>query len=159
MAVIAALPITAMADYTYSDVNSPTPVANNGTAVVGPSGPYVTVTIQDDDDGHIASTAYVKGAYNDTIAAINRQSRVLSNKQGRFIVDNPEDPDVAQDILTDLDDVLSPNELVTGMAVKNAVNAVDTKIDNKRVEVYTTWEDDSEKTQVAFVNAPAQQNQ
>ncbi len=72
IAIIAAMPFGAWADYTYNIVNTPARVANNGTITRARlNGPYVTATIGDDDDEHIASTAYVKGAYNDAIAGMN----------------------------------------------------------------------------------------
>ena len=71
IAIIAVLPFGAMADYTYNYVNTPAKVANNGTVTMASYPPYAIATIEADDAEHIASTAYVKGAYNDAIAAIN----------------------------------------------------------------------------------------
>lgn len=72
MAIIAVLPFGAWADYTFVEQNTPARVANNGTAALAANdGPFQTVDTQPADESHIATTAYVKGAYNDTIAAVN----------------------------------------------------------------------------------------
>ena len=62
--LIAVLPFTAYAVGPASDESDNPVIADDGA-------PYVTTTITDNDRGHIATTAYVKGAYNDTIAAVN----------------------------------------------------------------------------------------
>ena len=93
IAIIAALPFTANADYTYNYVNAPARVGYNGTVNItnGP-GPYQTATIGEHDDEHIATTAYVKGAYNDAIAAVNRVISDTSDKQDQlFLGDDPTD--------------------------------------------------------------------
>jgi hypothetical protein len=82
IAIIAALPFAANADYTYVDSDTPANVPANGTVTMADSnGPYQTATIGDADAEHIASTAYVKGAYNETIAAINRLNKRLYNDE------------------------------------------------------------------------------
>ena len=43
-----------------------------------------------------------------------------------------------------------------GVQLKSDTDSVGTQLSNKRVEIYTTWENDNAKTQVAFVNASAQ---
>ena len=105
IAIMAALPFGAMADRTYISTDTPARVAVDGTVTMALySGPYVTATINDDDDEHIASTAYVKGAYNDAIAAINKQER----------------------------------------SVSGSLSSLGNDMDNLRVNVYTTWDDDSD---------------
>ncbi len=69
-AIIATLPFTAMA-YDLHTVNTPAAVPDNGTVTVSIGDYYQLTDIGEHDDEHIATTAYVKGAYNDTIAAIN----------------------------------------------------------------------------------------
>lgn len=69
-AIIAALPFGAMADWISVDTPAQVPEGDD-IVEASTNGPYVTVSIDNDDEEHIATTAYVKGAYNDTIAAIN----------------------------------------------------------------------------------------
>ena len=71
IAIIAALPFNANA-------TGPAQYSGNSPVMASTTGPYQTATIGEHDDEHIATTAYVKGAYNDTIAAVNK---VDSEKQ------------------------------------------------------------------------------
>ena len=83
-----ALPLTALADPVVSV--GPAEVPSNGTAVVATANPpYQTLTPSNDDKSHIASTAYVKGAYNDAIAAVNK---VNSTKQAKLYGETTGDP-------------------------------------------------------------------
>ena len=152
LAIIFALPITANADYIYNTVRAPARVANNGTVTVASYGPYVLTTIENDDDEHIASTAYVKGAYNDTIAAVNWVSEVASAKQPVLHSYDDEDPVVYSELLSaeefinsivDDDIETMTNSLMTAYGV--AVG-----LQSQRVEIYTTWDDDDATTDVAF---------
>ena len=103
--IIALLPFGVWADYTYNYVTTPAQVVPNGTVTRASAlGPYTIATIEDDDAEHIASTAYVKGAYNDAIAAINKQER----------------------------------------SVSGSLSSLGNDMDNLRVNVYTTWDDDSD---------------
>ena len=78
LAILATLPFAANA----TDPIGPAAVPSNGTAVVATANPpYQTVTVGANDNSHIASTAYVKGAYNDAIAAVNK---VDSEKQDKL---------------------------------------------------------------------------
>ena len=56
--------------------------ALSNPVVATANAPYVTVTPSTADESHIATTAYVKGAYNDAIAAVNK---VDSDKQGKLM--------------------------------------------------------------------------
>ena len=155
LAVMLALPITANADYTYVSQNTPALVANNGTVTIAGEGPYQTVTPEAHADEHIASTKYVIGAYNDTIAAINRLDADLSSKQIKIMdMDTDETMDTetiqAQDFIDmitnepDIDDLSGSfvSAYATAMGIKS-----------QRVEVYTNWDDDTDKTEVPFVTA------
>ena len=71
IAIIVALPFAANA-------TGPAQYSGNSPVMASTTGPYQTATIGEHDDEHIATTAYVKGAYNDTIAAVNK---VDSDKQ------------------------------------------------------------------------------
>ncbi len=137
-----------MAD--YQTVAGPAKVPYNGTIKIATGIPaYATIDPTQDDETHIATTAYVKGAYNDVIVAINRVQRDADNAQLYIDYDGDmSDVEPAdQYILTSLDGLASDStRLVTGGAVKTALEA-------KRVEIWTTWDDDTAKQQVAFVNA------
>ena len=79
IAIMATLPLTAHA----TDPVGPAAVPANGTPVVATANaPYVTQTPTAADATHIASTAYVKGAYNDAIAAVNK---VDADKQDKLV--------------------------------------------------------------------------
>ncbi len=148
IAIIAALPFCANADYTYNYVNTPARVAYGGTITsADTTGPYVTADIGNADSEHIASTAYVKGAYNDVIGAVNTVTAALTDelsyKSSLYLGDNDEEPGMSNRVVPDINYVYEDNELVSGMAVKNAITGVNNTIAAKRVTIYTTWDDDS----------------
>ena len=208
LAIIATLPLNAMAGYSYNTINKPANVANNGTVTLANGGPFQTVDTQPADESHIATTAYVKGAYNDAIAAVNSvwdgnyQTQVMmeeglgelyDQKQDKLITDSGDEVSAtvydgggpilfmaiaaAENDIDTVDEMLLNIEnegasLSTTFAIANGFarmggnlnNRIDTvqtsmqtALNNKRVEIYTTWNNDNAKTQVAFVNAPAQQ--
>ena len=151
LAVMLALPITANAEYTYNYVNTPAQVSNNGTVTeTNVNGPYQTITPGEHDDEHIASTKYVIGAYNDVIAAVNRLYEDSRWKQDLLYTEtHDKEFRISEEVLDSLDDA-SHASLASSLAVKNAIEA-------QRVEVYTNWDDDTDKTEVAFVTASAQE--
>ena len=132
------------------------PIVAHATDPVGPSGTtpsnaviatyrpyYQTAEILPSDTTQVVSASYVKGAYNDTIAAINK---IHQNKQEvltvyDYKVDRYETIDTT--LITDLDEVSAPTELVNGMAVKNAIDSVNSTISGKRVSAVTTWGNDT----------------
>lgn len=156
MAIIAAFPFGAMAEYDIHSSDVPAQVEENGIVVMtNNDGPYQTVTIGADDDEHIASTAYVKGAYNDTIAAINRIGNIALTAQSVIISDDTEslvEPEtlsaggLIEDLSSGPDLEFSGRNLVTGYAVAVGIKS-------QRAEVWTTWDDDTAKTEVPFVTA------
>ncbi len=84
MAVAAALPFAANATQTIVQTQTPAAVGANGTVKKAATvGPYVTNEPTVEDQTHIATTAYVKGAYNDAIAAVNK---VDADKQAQLVV-------------------------------------------------------------------------
>ena len=86
IAIIAALPFNANA-------TGPAYYSGNSPVMASTTGPYQTATIGEHDDEHIATTAYVKGAYNDTIAAVNRLRGDTSEKQDQlFTGDDRNEP-------------------------------------------------------------------
>ena len=155
IAIMLALPFTARGDYTYNRVNTPAKVAVNGTVTEAKnSGPYQIATIENDDDEHIASTAYVKGAYNDTIAAVNRVFRILEMKQyalnnvstGSEMGNEVDGAFDFMDAFVNYDDGVAEDL----EAVLLSGNAVAAGIKSQRVEIYTNWDDDDATTDVAL---------
>ena len=170
-AIIAALPMTAIAGNisgamyiapTTADTNHPAPTTNAAA-------PYGRVDIDTADQDHIASTAYVKGAYNSAIAAVNAVDDVLQNvsrfvneeiesgindKQDRlvnvdtegYIINSVLGAEGFLEYVYDEGDGPSNPDIVLATAA-----AIRTGIKSQRAEVWTTWEDDSAKTEVAFV--------
>ena len=255
-----ALPLTALADPVVSV--GPAAVPSNGTAVVATANPpYQTLTPTNDDKSHIASTAYVKGAYNDSIAAVNKVADTVSDLSDTVVslsdhvhfdvegeINDLEDtkqdklynhltdeyigtnvvgsndeaisaiiqtqgnmdysmavqvmlPSLEQELGIDYGDSLitaeaaiklatisneykqqklntivnntsqeidttvaqtintttpSATTLVSEAAVASAINSQTTALNNKCVEIYTTWDNDNAKKQVAFVTASQQ---
>ena len=125
---------------------------------------YEKAAIENDDATHIASTAYVKGAYNDAIAAVNKSYiDLVDGKQETLqaVRPNGTTSDILQEVygkdlfIEDYDNIVenrpssgSDMQLVTAAAVAGLVN-------NQRAVVYTTWDDDrdSATVQVPFVMA------
>jgi hypothetical protein len=112
IAVMLALPLTAHATGPAADFSDSEVLATEDA-------PYVLADINSEDGTHIASTAYVKGAYNDTIAAINKVNDSLQSR---------------------------------AYEIEQSVAQLGNDFERKRVEIYTTWENDNAKQQVAFVN-------
>ena len=159
LAVIAALPCVARGSYQYVNTLRPEQVADDGIAPAkraGFNGPYVTAEPTVADETHIATTAYVKGAYNDAIAAVNmldmRTTDLERGKQDTLYVWDPEEDDnvdIDLRVYSSLDDADDGfGFLVDGLGIKNALDA-------QRVTIYTTWDDDSSNatTQVALSTA------
>ena len=163
IAIIAALPFMANATQTIVQTQTPAPVGANGTVTkAASSGPYQTATIGEHDDEHIATTAYVKGAYNDAIAAVNKvdsekQVKLASMSDGGAIdtyvwnkreftaaiiqainYDAITDEGVGVEILT----VMSEDQDLEHQLVSSA--AVAGLLSIQRVNVYTTWDDDND---------------
>ena len=193
IAILAILPLTAMADPVVSV--GPAAVPSNGTAVIATANPpYQTSTVVDPDDKqHIASTAYVKGAYNDAIAAVNKVADDVSeltyfvNNDLQYAIVTSDNNNVVSDlalsagdlgnfgteVLYHTNDVSWYNNELTRVGIKVGASAAESlmtteavlqlardlakhiniKLDNKRVEIYTTWDNDNATRQVAFVTA------
>ncbi len=145
LAIIAALPCVSMADYTYNYVSSPALVPQNGTVTMASyNGPYTTATITNADAEHIATTAYVKGAYNDTIAGLNQKQDLLFVDGDEFVfVDNEVyGGTYFVNILAGEEDFeLTDRNLVSGAAVQAGIKS-------QRVKIYTTWDDDRDSVNI-----------
>ena len=205
LAVIAALPCAATAEnisgamYTapaHYDNNHPAPTTQANA-------PYGRANIDTADQEHIATTAYVKGAYNSAIAAVNQaaayaidetlqtiEQQGLYEKQDRLTTSGGDEisttvVDYGDGFLGSIGSYAAANNLAqtesmieyiksmgpkiptsaavavgleeVGIGLNARIDTVQSSINNKRVEIYTTWNNDNAKTQVAFVNAPAQQ--
>jgi hypothetical protein len=108
------------------------PSAASGTPVLATaSAPYATATVENGDTTNVVSASYVKGAYNNAIAAINKVNNTASEKQDKIWIS-------ADGILTTVSSVASGSltgnskALVSDKAVKDALDA-------KRVNAVTTW--------------------
>ncbi len=186
LAVIAALPFTARAEnisgamYTApaaADTNHPAPTTQAGA-------PFGRIDIDTADQEHIATTAYVKGAYNSAIAAVNRVGEMADSRQPQLT--NAYDDDISSEVLStstdmegdfielggvittqshdEFDDIYHyvsddlgnlDEQLMTAGAVLQLVHGatssiriglpdnIDERIEEKRVTIYTTWNDDS----------------
>ncbi len=172
-AVISALPMVVYADYVYNEINRPVPVSYNGGTVTIPeeAPPYETLEVTNDDASHIASTAYVKGAYNEAIAAVNMSDKLIREDvdlmfetlQPKLLhtvsgVGHPIEIEVQGWLWNNDYPTVDPDVTLVNMtAVRNAITDVNTTISNKRVEIYTTWDNDNAKTEVPFVTASGQQ--
>ncbi len=161
IAIIAILPFGANAAYTYVETNTPARVANDGTVKrASNNAPYVTVEPTVADETHIATTAYVKGAYNDAIAAVNKVNETLNTKIDTDIQGLGEYVDgTAESIRGDISDLQSDiNSKVSDEAFNDVISQIVTDLqdyargqaddaytytDSKRVPVFTTWGDDT----------------
>ena len=158
IAIIAALPFSAMAENisgamytapTAADTNHPAPTTNADA-------PYGRIDIDTADQDHIATTAYVKGAYNSAIAGINavnkeKQDSLFNIDSGDYMASGVFGTVDFMAYLIEGDEYLSGQgyegelQTVTATAVSDAIHS-------QRVKIYTTWDDDrdSATTQVAL---------
>lgn len=147
-AIIATLPFGAWAEQTFVYTNTPAAVAANGTIKIASSySPYATNEPTVADQTHIATTAYVKGAYNDAIAALNKlgtemQTKLTNTVTGDNIGEQVMSSYAFMDILSSDAGDSYDNNLVTTTAVIDGIKS-------QRVEIYTTW-DTNDTTDVAF---------
>ena len=152
IAIIASLPFTANATQTIVETNTPAAVGANGTVNrAATSGPYQTATIGEHDDEHIATTAYVKGAYNDAIAAVNKvddnkQDKLVVAATGDLIVANVLDGLAGDDIIrqviaSDVSDAAFQDVSLVNMllSAEGVIAATKRLYQLERVEIYTTW--------------------
>lgn len=184
--IAAALPFGARAEnisgamYTApsaANTNHPAPTTQAGA-------PFGRIDIDTADQEHIATTAYVKGAYNSAIAAVNNVANLADTKQAKLT--NADDDEISSEVLStstdmngdfigwggaistqshdEFDDIYSgvsddlgnlDEQLMTAGAVLQLVHGatssirmtlpdnIDERIEEKRVTIYTTWNDDS----------------
>ncbi len=121
---------------------------DEGVAVASDDGYYMGADIDDADSSHIATTAYVKGAYNDSVAMVNRLHK---DKQTRLYYDDGvHNVEMGNFVDQNLNNPFA-DRLISSLAVKNAIDSVNSTISNKRVKIYTTW-DTTDTTQVTLDN-------
>ena len=161
IAIIAALPFTAHATQTIVETNTPAAVGANGTVKKAAAyAPYQTATIGEHDDEHIATTAYVKGAYNDAIAAVNKVDDSKQNKLIAAATDNPMNSyvqtseNIVEEVEYLLDGDLSPivdldDYLLSAGGVLAAIQEL---YQNGVVEIRTTWGNESATAPVQLKN-------
>ena len=153
IAIIVALPFVANAE----NISGPMYVAPasrdaNHPAPMTSAYPFFgRINIDTDDQEHIATTAYVKGAYNSAIAAVNRLSDEFGHVQyslTTYTNEDPIDPLVIdefefnagiQDLVngSGLSPTVADDALVTAKAV---VTGMQTYVNSKTVPIYTTWD-------------------
>ncbi len=129
------------------------PAAASGTAVVATaSAPYATATVENGDPTQVVSASYVKGAYNDAIAAVNK---VNADKQGKLFAMNDKtgehDIEISTavvsegEVMDDLNDhgglsSFADDVLVTARgALAGAIFYSDQFVGRQRVRAVTTW--------------------
>lgn len=125
---------------------------------------YEKADILNADAEHIATTAYVKGAYNSAIAALNKTSLDLADRKQeqllKVLVEGDEQLQlnhvIGQEVFIDdyeagVDSWGWDESLVTAAAVAKGILS-------QRVKIYTTWDDDSSSAtaEVPLITATAQ---
>ena len=139
-AIIATLPFEVWADVHIGPIGN---MMTNDNPVIATDFPYyATVDIDSHDDEHIASTAYVKGAYNDTIAAMNKLNAYTQPQMFVLDPDTGDEVPVGSLVSSSIDQG-DFTDLITVVGVANAIDEVNDTIASKRVTIYTTWDDDS----------------
>ena len=117
--------------------------------------PYETATIENGDSTTVVSASYVKGAYNDTITAINtvandvnnlsdsvdEMSNSLYDKQDKLYYTNK----FGTNYLDSAVKTAISDEVATAMDHSHlaSVGAIRSAIDAKRISAVTTWGNDT----------------
>ena len=126
---------------------------NSGAVVATAPAPYAIATPETGDTTNVVSASYVKGAYNDAIAAVNKvnadkQDKLVSHDRHgspldiqNSVVDQYEMADLIE-LKTPIDDVGS--RLITAQAaLQAALNLVEDRVFAERVNAVTTWGNDT----------------
>ncbi len=167
-AIIAALPFSAMAE-NISGAMYVAPAAETNLTPAPTTNayfPYGRINIDTDDQEHIATTAYVKGAYNSAIAAVNKTTEnvlgyvndeldglnyELDGKQDRLLTISNNDP-IDTYVLDEFEFNAGIQDLVGGVGLsgtvaddalvtaKAVVTGMQTYVNSKTVPIYTTWD-------------------
>jgi len=159
-----------------TDPVGPSAVGQGETAVVATaSAPYATAREETGDTTNVVSASYVKGAYNDAIAAVNKvnslkQSKLTNSDTGdevssdviafvelndaSFVNDGDYNTwyDNIDDHVAGIDNTLmSAGGVIT--LIKTATDEVQTANNSKRISVVTTWGDDDNPTKLQLTTA------
>jgi len=104
---------------------------------------YESVTVNNDDKNHIASTAYVKGAHNDTIAALNgtamimagynQRIRDIENQMSQKLIDSNGNTISTATVVNDVSYMTPDGNLVSAEALRRSIRS------DIGVTVYTHW--------------------
>ncbi len=164
IAIMFTLPVMAHAEnisgamYTapaHADTNHPAPTTQANAS-------YGRINIDTADQEHIATTAYVKGAYNSAIAAVNKVAVGVGEKQDVLTTASDEsiqpfviDEAYMLDILQAINDIDMFGEAISTyddmlITAKGAAAGITGYVNSKGVEIYTTWDDDEATTDVAL---------
>ena len=131
--LIAIMPFTANA----SNLIGPDPDNSEHPVIADAESPYQTAEITTADQAQVVSASYVKGAYNDTIAAINR---VNNDKQTKIFNANgePMEEEVfpSEILLENIDDLSTDSFAERVFASLGNVAA---GIKSQRVTAVDTW--------------------
>ncbi len=151
-AIIAALPFAANATNISGDMYVAPQIADENHPApyedIGSDTTFGRVNIDTADQGHIATTAYVKGAYNTAIAAVNemvigKQDKLYNGNTGAE-VNGVFGAAVIGDTLHDADMGSISNSWRSYLeASLPSTMAVVDGIKSQRVRIYTTWDDDT----------------
>ena len=124
----------------------------NNWFVATASAPYATASTETGDSTTVVSASYVKGAYNDLIAAVNKVNTIKQN----ILVDEDSAQTINSTVKTGLNGATN-SDLVSGLAVKNAITDVNSilsrELESKRISAVTTWGDDDNPTQLTLSTA------
>jgi len=157
LAIITTLPFSTMADTHIGPVGGIIPTGKDGNghfqypnnAVLATDDPiYETVTIDNGDKTNIASTAYVKGAYNDTIAAMNKIVDIVESDLSRasMVIDENNIPLRDAKVIATTETSMKPTQDIASVALVE--KGMEEAIRLSAVEVYITWGSDNQKTEV-----------
>ena len=156
-----------------TDPIGPSAVGQGETAVVATApAPYAIAREEIGDTTNVVSASYVKGAYNDAIAAINNigyQVGTLDYAVSNFVQQKLSGGSGNDDIQTTLMQadtglgaaiMTNYNELVNESDLKDTLSSVvgtasfiKGAIDTQRVSAVTTWGDDSHPTNLQLTTA------
>lgn len=131
-----------------TDPVGPSAVPSGGTAVVATaSAPYATATAETGDTTNVVSASYVKGAYNDAIAAVNK---VNADKQGKLTINRGHE-NISSDVVEE-DDIAEwvfegvvPSNMRTRLITASGANLLAKKVAVKdyNVNAVATWGSDT----------------
>ena len=125
----------------------PSAVGQGQTAVVATaSAPYQTAAPANGDSTTVVSASYVKGAYNDAIAAVNKvnsdkQNKLINEETGNeidtYVISADSFNDITRDVLAGYGvNVMFKDSLVSAEATATAINEA---FAIKKVNALATW--------------------